>query len=172
MIFFFSCRISFLFNWILLVLFSKLWSGEWPLIMLQSFRPAGIPGFRSGPTSQPGRPWPAPGVLPVPLWQRLWPLTEVLVSKLFHCWRTVSWNGHWETLVLYQVHFIQLVLCVTVSLCSIVFTSHFRHGEDLIVTPFAQVRADYKSINLLQSLHDDILPGSIFWQAQFSPRGI
>lgn len=42
-------------------------------------------------------------------------------------------------------------VCVAVSLRSIVFTSHFRHGEDLIVTPFAQVRADYKSVNLLQS---------------------
>lgn len=42
-------------------------------------------------------------------------------------------------------------VCVAVSLCSIIFMSHFRHGEDLIVTPFAQVRADYKSVNLLQS---------------------
>lgn len=33
---------------------------------------------------------------------------------------------------------------------SMVFKSHFRHGEDLIVTPFAQVGTDYKSINLLK----------------------
>lgn len=31
-------------------------------------------------------------------------------------------------------------LCITVFAFT---TSHFRHGEDLIVTPFAQVRADY-----------------------------
>ena len=28
------------------------------------------------------------------------------------------------------------------------FIHYLRHGEDLIVTPFAQVRADYKSVNL------------------------
>lgn len=114
--FIFNCRNVFLFNRMLFVLFSQCWGGEWPLIMLQSFRPPGVPGFRSGPTSQPSRPWSAPGVLPVPLWQWLWSVTKVFIPKLFHCWRTVSRNDDWETLLLSS-------LCV----CCVVIMSRLVH---------------------------------------------
>lgn len=67
-----------------------------------------------------------------------------------------------------------VLVCVSVRLCSMVFTLYFRHGEDLIVTPFAQVRTEYKSIknkvNLLMFFLISIKTSKQHCEALHGPR--
>lgn len=107
--------------------FPQLWRREWPFFLLQPLGRAGIPRFWPRPASQPGGPQPAAGVLPVPLWQRLRTVAQVLVSKLIYRWGTVSRFDRSQ------------VGSVSLFKSFLVCSSCFSHGEELIVTPFAQV---------------------------------
>ncbi len=74
-------------------------------------------------------------------------------------------------MLLYEIPFVQM--CVCLGNCYSVLSSFhicFRHGEDLIVTPFAQVRADLqvhsstqKKIKDIKEHLNDGFPTSIFF---------
>lgn len=67
--------------------------GEWPLRQLQPPGPPGVSRLWPGPPHQLPQSQPAARVLPVPLWQRLWPVPQIHVTQLLHRLWTVS-TGH------------------------------------------------------------------------------
>lgn len=75
--------------WLVFPSLCQFWCGEWPL-QLQPAGPSGLSRLRSGPSLQLSKSQPAAGVLPVPLRQWLWSVTQVHVTELLHRLWTVS----------------------------------------------------------------------------------
>lgn len=78
-----------IFKLLSLLISSQFWCGEWPICQLQSPGPPGLPRLRSGPPHQLPGTQSAQRVLPLPLWQWLWAVPQVHVTKLLHCLWTV-----------------------------------------------------------------------------------